>query len=201
MSAPDRHWLLIKQYWYPIEELLKEACPDTETSQEQIDRLNGRLDASVVRQLHQLRRARNDVIHGNKPLPDALAFENEAVSAAQALQRLLGKELDLTRWEVEWRMRFNLAFWAMAFFWVYIATQGGDSTSHAPMKWKAMAALYSPLVRFVKTVIDFPFPLLSAALTIAVLSAVTSVIPRSLELALRIYILVPVSLALLAKAF
>ncbi len=196
MSAPDRHWLLIKQYWHPIEELLKEASPDIETSQEQIDRLTGRLDASVIQQLHRLRIARNDVIHGNKPLSDALAFENAAISAAQALQGLLGRKSDTQRSEEDRRIRVNLVFWAMAFLGAYTITRGFDSSNHAPLPWRAISVVYEPLVWLVRVVIDVRWPSASVISTVAALSVITTIVPRSLEFALRIYLLIPMAIVI-----
>ncbi len=200
MNAPDKHWLLVKKYWQPIEELLKEICPDTDVSQEQIDRLNGRLDPLIIGNLHKLRIARNDVIHGNRPLSDELAFENTAISVTKALHALQGRK-SIPQRSFESRFQFNLPFWAMTFAWVYVATHASNPSGETPLVWRAAIAIYRPLAWLVKAALDIPYPWVGVPLIIFALGAATSLLPRHLERALRIYILAPLPLAIIINSF
>lgn len=93
-------------------------------------------------------------------------------------------------------MRVNLVFWAMAFFWAYTATRGSDSSNHAPLLWRAITVVYEPLVWLVSVVIDVRWPSASVIATVAALSVITTIVPRSLEFALRIYLLVPMAIVI-----
>lgn len=201
MTASDKDWLLVKKHWQPIEELLAEACPETNVAQEQIDQLQGRIDASVVEKLHKLRIARNDVIHGNRPLPDQGAFEEMASSVTTALHALQGRHLNLPK-SFEARITFNLAFWAMTFGLVNIAIQAAPPSDQAHIGWKVAIALYIPLVWIVKTAItSMPLTLITVPLAVIAMSIVTSLVPRTLERLLRVYVLAPATIAFIGNHF
>jgi hypothetical protein len=195
MEAPEKHWLLVKTHWHPIERLLAKACPDSAVAQEQIDQLEGRVDATVIKQLHKLRVARNSVIHDNKPLPDEQAFERMAVSATAALNAVLGRHSAQPS-SIEQRLMFNVPLWIIVFIIVGVGRVANVPTEQADVTWRMAFLVFRPLVWAVNAAIDvLPFALLTVPLTILALGIGTSMAPRPLERALRIYILAPVPLA------
>lgn len=84
-QAPDEHWLLVKKHWIPIEHLLKQLAPTSEDSLDAINQLNDKLGNRTVNMLHVLRKERNALLHNNVALPDAFKWEQNAITAMQAL--------------------------------------------------------------------------------------------------------------------
>lgn len=87
VAAPDEHWLLVKNFWLPIENRLDALGAVGEDAREKIDSLNGKLPSAVIDQLHYLRKERNALLHKNRPLDDPGRWE---VTAKTALSHIEG---------------------------------------------------------------------------------------------------------------
>lgn len=86
MNAPDEHWLLVKNLWLPIEDDLDTLGAIGEDAREKIDSMAGRLNSSIIDQLHYLRMERNALIHNNKPLHDHNLWKKTALSVRETIR-------------------------------------------------------------------------------------------------------------------
>lgn len=87
MSAPDEHWLLVKNLWLPIEKGLDLLGANGEDAREKIDSLAEKLDSALIDQLHYLRMERNALIHKNKALSDSSRWETTAKRVTASIQK------------------------------------------------------------------------------------------------------------------
>lgn len=85
-SAPDAHWLLVKEKWIPIERLIDALVPGEGDVIDKINALNPKLTPDVLSTLHKLRKSRNDLLHNNKPLPDVGLWERTSGLVLRELQ-------------------------------------------------------------------------------------------------------------------
>lgn len=89
MSAPDEHWLLVKNLWLPVENNLELLGASGEDVREKIDSLSPMLGVDITNKLHYLRMERNKLLHENRPLNDAGKWEKWALEVATMIENVL----------------------------------------------------------------------------------------------------------------
>lgn len=85
MSAPESHWLVVKNIWVPIEKEIDRLVPDVEKAVDKINALRGMISSEVIKSLHDLRKERNNVIHDDLPLAD---YDKWKYDASEVLKQL-----------------------------------------------------------------------------------------------------------------
>jgi len=85
-TTPDHHWLLVKNFWIPIEISLQTVGATGEDANEKINSLKERLPKTLIDDLHYLRMQRNNLFHHDIPLENPTRWQSVAESALAKLE-------------------------------------------------------------------------------------------------------------------